>query len=394
MSIEDEKKPIRGRFSALKYECSFAGCDLQFKRKDRLDAHEFTHSQVKKFACTVENCTKAYSNSSHLQRHKRNTHGINKGEGDGDVSQSKETSIVPCTHEYCAKLFDTEARMLLHYSLIHSEDVELRKFECDVCGEKFRRKTHLQQHKIAEHTENYRYTCDKCGKGFFQMSRLNRHVKSHEIRQCTNCDATFDKWSALMAHKHKEHVNSNLKCTVCDREFNSKRLLKAHQKTHVSLGDRTVHQCPFDGCAKFFLQRNNMLAHYKSQHENKKFACTFDGCTLQLSTKQKLDHHIKAIHSANKQSKQAKKVKGARAERKDKGVQKISTASKFFNFSLPPAFERAIITGHGKDIHISYNDERDDDGDAEGDIDSKCEEFNINNALATVSFSSQGVVEC
>lgn len=197
------------------------------------------------------------------------------------------------------------------------------------------------------------------------MSRLKRHEKSHRFRQCECCDATFDKWSLLMAHKHKEHLNSEHKCSVCNLEFHSKRDLKTHKKTHMSPDKCDVFRCTFENCPKYFRQRNNMLAHIKSKHENRKFVCSFEGCTSELSTKQKLDQHIKAIHSVECSKKLQKLPKNKKAARKDKGVQKTSTASKLFNIILPAEFEQAIISGQGKSIHITYdrieNDQDDDD---------------------------------
>lgn len=109
-----------------------------------------------------------------------------------------------------------------------------------------------------------------------------------------------------------------------------------------------------------------MLAHYKLKHENRKFVCSFEGCTSELSTKQKLDHHIKVIHLGESSKILQNLPKHPKAERKDKGVQKTSTASKLFNIILPAAFEQAIMTGQGKSIHITYD--RMDDGDVD-DVD-------------------------
>ncbi|XP_031636509.1 transcription factor IIIA-like [Contarinia nasturtii] len=357
--------------STIKYTCKFPNCDLQFRRKDRLDAHEFTHSKMKKFQCNIDGCDKAYITNSHLQRHTKTVH-------------FKLAQNVYCPHESCGKFFHSVNSMKAHCHQIHSEI--FRAFECDICGEKFRRKTQLKQHMFV-HTGNYRYTCDKCGKGFHLMSRLKRHENSHRTRQCPDCGATFDKWSLLLAHKNKEHINSDLKCSICNREFHSRRLLKIHRKTHANLDDRIVYECPYEGCSKVFLQNQNMLAHYKSKHENRTFPCTYDGCTLELSTKQKLNLHIKAMHLGEVVNKKPKKVQ-KKAERKDKGTQKISTASKFFKFILPPAFERAIIAGQGKNIHIEHGEIEDEDSDT-----SDREDDLETSKLTTVKLI-EGVVKC
>lgn len=109
-----------------------------------------------------------------------------------------------------------------------------------------------------------------------------------------------------------------------------------------------------------------MLAHFKLKHENRKFICTYDDCNLELSTKQKLDQHIRVIHLGEMgQKKRKPKSKSEIAKRKDTGVQKRSTASKLFQVILPPEFEKAIIAGHGRDIEIKYDRIDDDDDDDE-----------------------------
>lgn len=112
-----------------------------------------------------------------------------------------------------------------------------------------------------------------------------------------------------------------------------------------------------------------MLAHFKLKHENRKFVCTHDDCNLELSTKQKLDQHIRVIHLGEMgQKKRQPKSKSELAKRKDTGVQKRSTASKLFQVILPPEFEKAIMAGHGRDIEIKYDridDEEEDEAENE-----------------------------
>lgn len=336
-------------FEPFKYQCSFPDCDLEFRRRDRLEAHEYTHSKQRKFKCNEPNCGRAYITNCHLRRHQRTAH-------------AEPTGPILCTHESCAEYFTSLEQMKEHCRAIHSEKRQ-RQFECEVCAEKFHRKTHLKQHLFAKHAGHYRFSCDKCGKGYLLESRLKRHQASHKTHTCEVCSMAFEKWSLFVAHKQKEHANVEMKCDVCDKIFNSRRCLKEHRKIHVNINERNEIPCTFEGCQKFFLRRNNMLAHFKLKHENRKFVCTYDDCNLELSTKQKLDQHVRVIHLGEMGQKKGKpKSKSEIAKRKDTGVQKRSTASKLFQVILPPEFEQAIIAGHGRDIEIKY-DRVDDDND-------------------------------
>lgn len=336
----------------FKYKCSFSGCDLQFRRRDRCESHEYTHTKQRKFKCTEPNCNRAYITNCHLRRHKRTAHAI-----------STETFL--CTHEPCVEYFTSLEQMKEHCRTVHSTKSS-RQFECEICMEKFCRKILLKNHLFAVHTGNYRYNCEKCGKGYLLESRLKRHEKvSHKIHTCEVCAVAFEKWSLLLAHKQSEHKNVELKCSICNKMFNSRRGLREHRNTHVNIDERNAIPCTFDGCEKIFFRRNNMLAHFKLKHENRTFICSFENCNLELSTKQKLDQHIRVIHLGEMGQKKGKtKSKSEIAKRKDAGVQKISTASKLFQVILPPEIERAIISGRGKDIQIKY-DRIDDDEEEE-----------------------------
>lgn len=335
---------------AIKYTCSFAGCGLQFKRKDRLDSHEYTHSRIPKFHCTEDGCHKAYANNAHLQRHKRTAH---------DKTAPKQ--LLYCTAADCMAYFDSTAKLKNHLLKVHA-GVQ-REFICDLCDLAFRRKAKLRLHMFS-HTGDYRYRCDVCERGFLQLGHLTRHEKTHAERRCDRCDDVFTKWSLLLAHKRTAHADTgDNKCGMCDKVFRTKRNLKHHSRVHEEADERIVHQCTVDGCPKFFFKRSSMLAHFRSAHENQKFACTVDGCGQQLSTKQKLNQHVKVMHLEGGDSARAKvtsKSKANRAKRKDKGVQKVSTASKLFDVVLPTEFERAIIEGNGSQITFFYGRTHDD----------------------------------
>lgn len=95
----------------------------------------------------------------------------------------------------------------------------------------------------------------------------------------------------------------------------------------------------------------------KSKHENRTYHCTIDGCGRQLSSKQKLNQHIEAIHVKSKAVNEGTaKMKRSRVTRKDKGVPKKSTAAKLLNLIAPSEIEAAIIAGEGE--RIEFIDDR------------------------------------
>lgn len=324
------------------YTCSQPDCCLQFKRRDQLKSHEYTHTQVKTFKCPVSNCDKVYITNAHLQRHIRNTHPDN------------DSDILKCQIENCNLRFTTK-QILQKHLRTHREPTE---YECDICSAKYHRKYQFRQHMVS-HTGEYPYKCDHCDKGFIRLSCLKNHKLYHRSHKCELCEFVTDKWSLLVAHRRTLHSNTEIKCDKCNRMFQSKRGLKYHQQIHEDSDERIVFQCNFVKCPKFFFHRQNLLAHIKSKHEHRTFPCTYDGCNSKLSSKQKLDQHIKSIHlNQSKLAGKRKKSVEERKPRKDKGIPKTSTISKLLNIIAPVEIEKAIIAGEGSKIDIVY-DEKD-----------------------------------
>lgn len=93
--------------------------------------------------------------------------------------------------------------------------------------------------------------------------------------------------------------------------------------------------------------------------------CTVGGCERELSTKQKLEQHMRAMHSGDDKKIKTESKAKVRATRKDKGVPKRSTAAKLLNLIAPKEIERAIIAGQGDRIYLHYD--RDENGISDED---------------------------
>lgn len=340
----------------VRYKCRHPGCDLCFKRADQLHSHEFTHTQLKKFMCLYDDCDKAYTNNAHLKRHVKTAHLL--------TANNANCEKIPCKFgPPCTRQYKTKQKMLLHYQKNHIEhnDIKSFSFKCELCEETFRRKALYRMHMYS-HTGNYPYNCEKCDKGFLNQNSLVRHRNAHKSYKCSECTEEFPKWSQLVAHRHGMHSSNEHKCSVCERIFSTKRMLKHHSVVHQQLEDRMVFQCKLAGCPRFFVHHKNLLAHQRSKHENRKFICGIGECGRELSSKQKLEAHMKTTHF-NDGSRRQKEVKEnrPRAPRKDKGIQKRSLASQICNIIAPIEIEKMIIGGHGSQIQLDYVFNEDND---------------------------------
>lgn len=308
-------------------------CGLSFRKRDDLDRHRFAHTGVREYRCPEPGCLKEYTNRTHLNRHIRSNH---------TEKPSQTRNIIRCKHATCGKTFFTEQSMHRHYGTIH---VLGKSWSCQDCGERFWRKLQLKQHSF-KHTGQYPHKCDICEKGFMNLKTLRNHRTTHALHKCDFCTAEFTRWTDLVAHRKLQHATL-YECDNCQRKFPSKKNLKDHVKVHIKNQDgseQEVFQCPHEGCPKFYDYERNLVAHIRSKHEGtRKFACPVQDCGRSLSTRQKLDQHVRMHESAARSVPRMKVPGKPSAKRKDTGVPKRSTASRLANVTLDPQAEKILI---------------------------------------------------
>lgn len=281
----------------FKFVCKF--CNKSFKRKDRLDRHIFTHTKKvfnsqssfkdsvliisfqKTFVCDFENCSKEYTNSSHLNRHKK-SHKL-----------EPELASVACKQAGCLQTFTNTSNMNRHFRVVHLNPFP---YGCHQCDKKFRRKLQLKQHEIKNHTREYPYTCSYCQKGFLSKFMFSRHVTIHKtenrMKTCDECGVKFTNWSQLVEHRRKVHKKEQrYSCDLCDKTFCRKPNIKQHMQLHLSSATE-VFQCDYQNCPKFYSAKRNLMSHIRAKHEGRRWTC--DLCQRELSSKQKFEQHIES----------------------------------------------------------------------------------------------------
>ncbi|XP_049547038.1 transcription factor IIIA [Anopheles darlingi] len=282
------------------YKCEF--CEECFRRKDSHDRHRFTHTGVYEYVCSEPGCGKQYTNRSHLKRHIRANHTR--------PLAVLTPSTIECEDASCTLKFHTKLAMKRHYQTKH---VVGKPHACDQCEERFWRKSQLRVHKF-KHTDQYPHRCEHCKNGFVNLKSMRNHRCNSNLRPCPDCSKEFKLWSELVAHRRLEHPN-RFRCEHCSKVFHTKRCLKAHARSHVTDDEQEMFECPHDGCPRFYKHERNLYAHVRSKHEGtKKFVCEEEGCGRVLSTRQKLEHHLK-LHQCAARSVQ--RVEPADAELAD-----------------------------------------------------------------------------
>ena len=110
-------------------------------------------------------------------------------------------------------------------------------FQCDLCTEEFRCKTHLKKHIMLNHeelyNELYNLTCPFCNNYFNNTYVLKNHIAEvHEKvkkHQCQFCEKAFGQAGTLKRHVVSVHEKiKNYVCELCEKDFCTKGELTKH----------------------------------------------------------------------------------------------------------------------------------------------------------------------
>ncbi|XP_055605445.1 uncharacterized protein LOC129753637 [Uranotaenia lowii] len=123
-----------------------------------------------------------------------------------------------------------------------------------------------------------------------ELDPRNQHVVDSDSR-CKICDKTFDSESQLRKHM-KKHSDKHYDCTYCFRKFADQSQLRNHLVRHK---EGKMHPCKH--CDASFEERSMLTAHIKSHANERPHAC--ETCGKRFNTKSLLSTHQK-IHTGEK----------------------------------------------------------------------------------------------
>lgn len=127
----------------------------------------------------------------------------------------RKTSIGP--------FYDPKYKMTKTYRFAHSYQIDhdgtkFMKYECEICGNIFKKVSHKKRHYLKCHYEA-KFICEVCKKSFSRKDVLARHmstVHSEDKFVCASCESKFSSKSNLMRHYEKFHVNNQTPQNACD----------------------------------------------------------------------------------------------------------------------------------------------------------------------------------
>ncbi|XP_038053861.1 zinc finger protein 271-like [Patiria miniata] len=297
-------------------------CDLVLSSKFKLLRHEREHltsDQIKSLSCKI--CMKAFTNLRSLMRHER-LHYREKG------------TLINCNH--CPETFEDRFSYNAH---LKTHDVRI--YQCDLCGMKFKHeyllKVHIKRMTCQKTRESLRdVQCSICQKTVKGTATLKRHMRTHTKEKpypcrigcnssfsstsnrlshermycklspdylCTHCGEVLSNQARLIYHESKYHgvgplvrgqriSNAEYPCRHCGKVFFFKGGRKRHERIHL---DEKPYMCQF--CPKAFVHASALVCHERVHTKERPYIC--DECGKAFSQATHLKTHIR-VHTKEK----------------------------------------------------------------------------------------------
>lgn len=134
-----------------------------------------------------------------------------------------------------------------------------KKFECDECMKTFSKKSNLNDHIVAKHSNIEKYVCSICKKSFSYKQSFNRHMNVHKVAisvySCSECGYSSRLKFMLSRHIKSVHLNENdsilnVSCVFCNQHCSKSNLSSHYVLCHPT--EIVSKKLKFDSLDAFF----------------------------------------------------------------------------------------------------------------------------------------------
>ncbi|XP_059487940.1 zinc finger protein 224-like isoform X2 [Neocloeon triangulifer] len=208
----------------------------------------------------------------------------------------------------CELKFTEIQKLINHLKKTH----DIIVYMCPFCGGDYENAEALEEHQKEAHPpeecdeeSNPEYDaeldaegdfqCELCNKLFNTMRLLKDHKKVHYGRHfaCDICHKRFSSKMLLTEHVISHDGQRPFECSTCAKTFASKYCLKVHLKTH-QVRPRP-YQC--DNCPKNFMKPEHLAQHVRTHTAKKDYLC--QTCGKGFASARNLEVHA-VVHTGYK----------------------------------------------------------------------------------------------
>ena len=134
--------------------------------------------------------------------------------------------------------------------------------------------------------------------------------------KCPICSVGFQAESSLKSHMATVHKSVDIdkqiglpySCEFCEEEFN----VQSCFKMHVRLMHKESKNLSCDDCGKPFTKRSDLVRHFLSMHEHRRYKCAL--CDFTSSQTDRRNNHQLAVHNIDMRTSANKKQKKTHIE--------------------------------------------------------------------------------
>uniref|UniRef100_A0A2H1W7Z1 SFRICE_007424 n=1 Tax=Spodoptera frugiperda TaxID=7108 RepID=A0A2H1W7Z1_SPOFR len=286
LRMESEDKLVgHMKYHTNRYKCLECGL-TRTCRRTILDHVSAYHSEVFHL-CPY--CSKSFKRQSSIRKHVSQMH--------------RARARVTCAH--CHRTYKDNTALRTHMLLKHAKEISAReitkKYACQECGMAFKTPSQLKTHGL-KHTDSRDYYCVECDKSFKSDATLKTHLKTTAIHTsylelplaCEHCDKRFAIRRDLDRHTNRIHLNVKpFACDKCDKNYVNSWSLKQHQLL-IHEGYKRPLAFPCSMCDKIFDRKQVLKAHIRTHTGERPYQCS--KCPAQFSQSSILRTHDRLIH--------------------------------------------------------------------------------------------------
>ncbi|CRL04838.1 CLUMA_CG017891, isoform A [Clunio marinus] len=199
----------------------------------------------KPFRCWIKNCGIEFSFRTTMKRHMYTVHSLDcdsntcfvcgsRFGSSADFLAHMKTHTRKAQCDICKCTFTDDKSLQRHISKNHTKGQDERKFACEICGARFKRKEHVSSHLVYRHSskDDRKFFCKECPSTFLTKQDLRNHEKSHQQVKikCEYCPYDCRDLKSIRRHCEKLHNTNKIYKCACDKMFEAYRDLQSHKR--------------------------------------------------------------------------------------------------------------------------------------------------------------------